>query len=128
MASTGMHADQIKPMPAEPFWPGMEAIAPMLAYDHAAIVGKDSSAPTGRAARVAVPALAMDGAASYLSWAKPRDAQPADTARGAAYLASQAHVVNPECSLLAAGRARPRRSGPRARFGLCVQDASPAYR
>jgi pimeloyl-ACP methyl ester carboxylesterase len=43
----------------------MEAIAPTLAYDHAAILGKDASVPTGQAARVAVPTLVVHGDASY---------------------------------------------------------------
>jgi pimeloyl-ACP methyl ester carboxylesterase len=41
-----------------------EAVAPTLAYD-AAVLGEDASVPTERAASVAVPALIMDGSASY---------------------------------------------------------------
>jgi pimeloyl-ACP methyl ester carboxylesterase len=44
-----------------PFWGGMEAVAPTLAYDHAGIMGKDLSIPTQRAARVRVPTLVMNG-------------------------------------------------------------------
>jgi pimeloyl-ACP methyl ester carboxylesterase len=39
----------------------MEAVAPTLAYDHAAIMGKDAAIPTERAARVHVPTLVMNG-------------------------------------------------------------------
>ncbi len=39
----------------------MEAVAPTLAYDHTAIMGKDGSVPTERAARVRVPTLVMAG-------------------------------------------------------------------
>jgi pimeloyl-ACP methyl ester carboxylesterase len=57
--------DQIESMRHAPIWPLFEAIAPTLAYDHAAILGDDASVPTERAASVAVPALVMNGGASY---------------------------------------------------------------
>jgi len=44
-----------------PFWPGMEAVAPTLAYDHAAILGEPWSVPADLAARVRVPALVISG-------------------------------------------------------------------
>jgi pimeloyl-ACP methyl ester carboxylesterase len=61
MAYVGMPAAQIEGMRHAPFWGGMEAIAPTLAYDHAAIMGKDGSIPTERAARITVPTLVMCG-------------------------------------------------------------------
>ena len=61
MALVGMPAAQIEGMRHAPFWAGMEAIAPTLAYDHAGIMGKDGTIPTDRAARVHVPALVMNG-------------------------------------------------------------------
>ena len=61
MAYVGMPAAQIEGMRHAPFWGGMEAIAPTLAYDHTAIMGKDGSTPTERAARVQVPTLVMSG-------------------------------------------------------------------
>jgi pimeloyl-ACP methyl ester carboxylesterase len=61
MAYVGMPAAQIEGMRHPPFWAGMEAIAPTLAYDHTAIMGKDGSIPTKRAARVHVPTLVMNG-------------------------------------------------------------------
>src|SRR6266513_1425363 len=65
MAYVGMPAAQIEGMRHAPFWGGMEAIAPTLAYDHTAIMGKDGSIPIERAAHVLVPALVMNGGASY---------------------------------------------------------------
>jgi pimeloyl-ACP methyl ester carboxylesterase len=47
-----------------PFWPALEAVAPTLAYDHAAILGEPWSVPTALAGRVSVPALVMAGDAS----------------------------------------------------------------
>ena len=64
MRFVGMPAEQIEGMRRAPFWPDMEAVAPTLAYDHAAILGEPWSVPTGLAARVSVPALVMAGDAS----------------------------------------------------------------
>jgi pimeloyl-ACP methyl ester carboxylesterase len=61
MAYVGTPAEQIEEMRHAPFWSGMEAIAPTLAYDHTAIMGKDGSIPVERAARVGVPTLVMAG-------------------------------------------------------------------
>jgi pimeloyl-ACP methyl ester carboxylesterase len=46
-----------------PMWTIMEAVAPTLAYDAAAL-GPDRRVPTARAAAVTVPTLIMDGGAS----------------------------------------------------------------
>jgi pimeloyl-ACP methyl ester carboxylesterase len=59
-----MPAEQIPAMRQQPMWPMLEAVAPTLAYD-AAVLGEDASVPTERAAKVSVPALIMDGGASY---------------------------------------------------------------
>jgi len=64
MRFVGAPAEQIDGMRRAPFWPGMEAVAPTLAYDHAAILGEPWSVPTELAARVSVPALVMAGDAS----------------------------------------------------------------
>src|SRR2546429_7861109 len=48
-----------------PSWPLLESIAPTLAYDHAAILGEDSSIPTQRIAVVTAPTLVMNGGASF---------------------------------------------------------------
>jgi pimeloyl-ACP methyl ester carboxylesterase len=60
MALVGMPAAQIEGMRHAPFWAGMEAIAPTLAYDHAGVMG-DETIPIERAARVHVPTLVMSG-------------------------------------------------------------------
>ena len=58
----GTPADQVEAMRQAPFWPGMEAIAPTLAYD-ADVIGQDASVPVKRAAQVEAPALVMYGTA-----------------------------------------------------------------
>jgi pimeloyl-ACP methyl ester carboxylesterase len=60
MALVGMPAAQIEGMRHAPFWAGMEAVAPTLAYDHVGVMG-DETIPTERAARVHVPTLVMSG-------------------------------------------------------------------
>ena len=64
MRFVGTPAEKVADMRRAPFWPGMEAVAPTLAYDHAAILGEPWLVPTGLAARVAVPALVLAGDAS----------------------------------------------------------------
>jgi pimeloyl-ACP methyl ester carboxylesterase len=61
MRFVGTPDEQVDGMRRAPFWPGMEAVAPTLAYDHAAILGEPWSVPAGLAARVSVPALVMAG-------------------------------------------------------------------
>jgi pimeloyl-ACP methyl ester carboxylesterase len=63
MRYVGTPADQIDGMRSAPMWPMFEAVAPTLAYD-AAAMGNDGSVPLERAARVAVPALILDGGAN----------------------------------------------------------------
>ncbi len=65
MQYVGMPAEQIEGMRHSPSWPSLEAIAPTLAYDHAAILGEDVSVPIERAAQVRVPTLLMNGSASF---------------------------------------------------------------
>ena len=64
MLLVGMPADHLEAVRHHPMWPMWEAVAPTLAYD-AAVMGEDASVPTEKAASVAVPALVMDGGASY---------------------------------------------------------------
>ena len=64
MRFVGTPGEQIDAMRRAPFWPSMEAVAPTLAYDHAAILGEPWSVPAELAARVSVPALVMAGDAS----------------------------------------------------------------
>jgi pimeloyl-ACP methyl ester carboxylesterase len=61
IAFVGTPAKEIEAMRRAPSWPGIEAVAPTLAYDHAALLGKDRSVPAGRASRIAVPTLVMHG-------------------------------------------------------------------
>jgi pimeloyl-ACP methyl ester carboxylesterase len=93
----GTPAERVEAMRRAPSWPGMEAVAPTLAYDHAAIMGEPWSVPAGLASRVPVPALVMagdaglpfmPGAARALSQAIPRGELRT--------LAGQAHEVMPE--------------------------------
>jgi len=64
MLLVGMPADHLDRVRQHPMWPMWEAVAPTLAYD-AAVMGEDASVPSEKAASVAVPALVMDGSASY---------------------------------------------------------------
>jgi pimeloyl-ACP methyl ester carboxylesterase len=63
MAYVGIPAEQIAGMRQAPFWSGLEALAPTLAYDHAGIMGAEDSIPYARAGLVDVPALVMHGSA-----------------------------------------------------------------
>jgi pimeloyl-ACP methyl ester carboxylesterase len=64
MRLIGTPAEQVDRMRGAPSWAGWEAVAPTLAYDHAAVLGEPWSVPAGLAARVRVPALVMAGDAS----------------------------------------------------------------
>ena len=61
MAFVGTPAEQIESMRGAPFWRGIEAVAPTLAYDHAGLLGADRSIPAERARGVGVPTLVMHG-------------------------------------------------------------------
>ena len=61
MRFVGTPAEQVDGLRRAPFWPALEAVAPTLAYDHAAIMGPSLSVPAELAARVSVPALVMAG-------------------------------------------------------------------
>jgi pimeloyl-ACP methyl ester carboxylesterase len=97
MAYVGIPAPQIEGMRHAPFWGGMEALAPTLAYDHTAIMGKDGSIPAERASRVHVPTLVMNGGSGapfMLETAKTLS----KAIRGArlSTLDGQTHDVHPE--------------------------------
>ncbi|SRR5260370_11219850 len=64
MMLVGMPPDHLDQVRQHPMWPMWEAAALTLAYD-AAVMGEDASVPSEKAASVAVPALVMDGGASY---------------------------------------------------------------
>ena len=96
MAYVGMPAAQIEGMRQAPFWGGMEALAPTLAYDHTAIMGKDGSIRAERAARVGVPTLVMsggDGAPFMLETARTLSKVIPDARLST--LEGQAHDVQP---------------------------------
>ncbi len=97
MACTGVPADEIDSMRKAPFWPGMEAFAPTLRYDHAAILGNDASVPAQRAVHVNVPTLVMYGDASYPFMVETaRTLAQAIPRAELRTLAGQSHVVSPE--------------------------------
>ena len=64
MMLVGMSPDQLEGMHQHPMWPLWEAVGLTLAYD-AIAMGEDSSLPTKRAAKVAVPTLVMNGSESF---------------------------------------------------------------
>ncbi len=64
MQFVGVPADMIAGMRQSPMWTALEAVAPTLPYDAAAL-GADRTVPTERAATLTMPTLIMDGGASY---------------------------------------------------------------
>ncbi|HLX55896.1 MAG TPA: hypothetical protein VKR83_02620 [Ktedonobacteraceae bacterium] len=65
MTVVGTPAEMIEGMlQSPPVWPMFEAVAPTLAYD-AAVLGKGHAAPVERAVTVSIPALVMNGGASF---------------------------------------------------------------
>jgi len=97
MAFVGTPAGQIEQMRRAPFWAGLEAIAPTLAYDHAGVIGPDLSVPVALAAQVRVPTLVMYGTRS-LAFMEPTARTLAGAIPGAILrgLEGQTHDVNPE--------------------------------
>ena len=65
MRLVGASADQVEEIRQTPMWPLWESIGHTLAYDHIAALGEDAAIPTEQAARVAMPALVMDGSESF---------------------------------------------------------------
>src|SRR5215468_99648 len=96
MAFVGMPAEQIAAMRAAPFWAGIEAIAPTLAYDHTTLLA-DRSVPVGRASQIAVPTLLMYGEKGAPFMAESaRTLQQAIPGAGLRGLAGQDHNVSPQ--------------------------------
>lgn len=62
MKFVGTPAEQVEGMRQAPMWPMLEAVAPSLAYDAAAI-GEERLVPIKWAAKVAAPVLVMNGTA-----------------------------------------------------------------
>jgi pimeloyl-ACP methyl ester carboxylesterase len=96
MTHIGIPAGQIEGMRRGAGWTSLEAVAPTLAYDHAAILGADGSVPAGRAAKVDVPVLVLFGAAGFSFMADTAralsQAMPHVTLRG---LDGQTHEMDP---------------------------------
>ncbi|MGI5378378.1 alpha/beta fold hydrolase [Streptomyces sp. CA-251387] len=91
---TGMAEEMIQGARHSPMWPGMESIAPSLAYDDA-VMG-DGLVPRERLASITVPALAVAGGASP-AWMREAaraiaEAVPEGTYRS---LEGQTHMVEP---------------------------------
>ena len=63
MKFVGAPDEAIAGMKASPAWPGLEAMAPTLAYDNA-VLGDDRSVPVAKATKVKAITLVMDGGAS----------------------------------------------------------------
>lgn len=63
MTLVGVPDDMIAGMKNSPMWPGLEAVAPTLPYD-AAAMGEDRSVQVDHAAKVTAETLVMDGGAN----------------------------------------------------------------
>jgi pimeloyl-ACP methyl ester carboxylesterase len=97
MSFVGTPSEQVASMRQSPFWPELETIGPTLAYDHAGILGADRSVPLGRAARVRVPALVMNGEEGAPFMAETaRALHQAIPGAELRTLAAQGHNVSPE--------------------------------
>lgn len=64
MQFVGTPDEMVAGMRQSPMWPTLEAVAPTLPYDAAAL-GVDRAVPTERAATVTAQTLVMDGGASF---------------------------------------------------------------
>lgn len=96
MSFIGTPAGQLDAMRRAPSWPAMEAVAPTLAYDHAAILGEPWAVPAGLAARVQVPALVMAGDAGLpFMPATARELSQAIPQGELRILPGQTHAVDP---------------------------------
>ena len=65
MRYVGVPSGYIQGMRHAPTWQMLEAIAPTLAYDHAAIMGGNAAVPVERAASVRAQSLVMNGSKSF---------------------------------------------------------------
>ncbi|MDN3025022.1 alpha/beta hydrolase [Streptomyces sp. S.PB5] len=94
MRLVGMPEEMIQGARRSPMWPGMEAIAPTLAYDDT-VLG-DGLLPRGRLASVTVPVLAVAGGGSP-GWLQEATRAVAEAAPKGSYrsLAGQTHMVDP---------------------------------
>ncbi|HUA31172.1 MAG TPA: alpha/beta hydrolase [Streptosporangiaceae bacterium] len=97
MGFLGNSDEHIAGMRRAPFWHGLEAIAPTLAYDHTGVLGPDMAVPAARAARVPTPVLLMYGGAGAPFMRETAEtlskAMPDARLRG---LDGQTHDVSPD--------------------------------
>ncbi|MFJ9151326.1 alpha/beta fold hydrolase [Streptomyces sp. NPDC102270] len=91
---TGMGEEMIQGARQSPMWPGMETVAPTLAYDNAVMAG--GLVPRDRLASVTVPVLAVAGGASP-EWMREGTRAVAEAAPKGSYrvLEGQTHMVDP---------------------------------
>ncbi|WP_328780300.1 alpha/beta hydrolase [Streptomyces canus] len=91
---TGLAEEMIQGARNSPMWPGMESIAPSLAYDNA-VMG-DGLVPRARLAAIDVPVLSVAGSASP-AWMREAARAVAETAPRGTYrvLEGQTHMVDP---------------------------------
>ena len=61
MAYIGIPEERIAGMREAPFWSGIEAVAPTLAYDHVEVMGPTAAVPRERLAQITAPTLMMCG-------------------------------------------------------------------
>ncbi|MGD1220267.1 MULTISPECIES: alpha/beta fold hydrolase [Streptomyces] len=95
LSLTGMPPEMIAGTRRSPAWPDMEAIAPTLAYDDAAL--GDGPVPTERLGAIGVPLLSVAGGASP-EWMREAARTVADAAPDGTYrvLDGQTHMVDPQ--------------------------------
>jgi pimeloyl-ACP methyl ester carboxylesterase len=60
-AYIGIPPEDLEAMRYAPFWPGLEAVAPTLAYDHAGVMGPVAAVPRQRVSEVNAPVLVVHG-------------------------------------------------------------------
>jgi pimeloyl-ACP methyl ester carboxylesterase len=91
---TGMGEEMIRGARQSPMWPGMEAVAPTLAYDNAVMAG--GLVPRERLASITVPVLAVAGGASP-AWMRAGTRAVAEAVPEGSYreLEGQTHMVDP---------------------------------
>ncbi|MET8077435.1 alpha/beta hydrolase [Streptomyces sp. NPDC005303] len=91
---TGMGEEMIQGARQSPMWPGMEGVAPTLAYDNAVMAG--GLVPRDRLASITVPVLAVAGGASP-EWMREATRAVAEAAPKGSYrvLEGQTHMIDP---------------------------------
>jgi pimeloyl-ACP methyl ester carboxylesterase len=91
---TGLAEEMIQGARQSPMWPGMEALAPSLAYDDA-VMG-DGLVPNDLLASITVPVLSLGGGASP-AWMREAARAVAEAAPRGTYrtLEGQTHMVDP---------------------------------